>query len=405
MTVRTRGWLLATTAAVVAVMTLACSTTIAGSAIKAPGEASSDGVDLALLDAGNFPTTPRPALGPAGDALRGGWAEGRRLAGVVVGPWEADRDLIDYAQIDSGVVKDTDAVNAMLGAPLGETLNGHGLLAGFSSSRHTEKGAYKSLLNMVLELASPADATAAVTAMASKDAALTMPFDTKPIPTKPISIPRHPATNAVTYQWTAQYPDPGGPRFSVTALTAHGQYVLAQTATSADKAEAAAQLIATTLDLQQPAVDKFKPTAPDQMAQLPLDPDGLMARTVAPRQENESISDGIYDAHGALHLATGDPVHLSALFKSAGVQQVAEVLETRVYQTPDAGSAARIVDDMTGPNRVGGISGMPKAKCFNETLGYWCVARADRYAFEMQNEQEHALHQMMAAQYRLLTGK
>lgn len=405
MIVRTRGWLLAITAAVVAVMTLACSTTIGGSAIKAPGEASSDGVDLGLLDAGNFPTTPRPALGAAGDALRGGWAEGRRLAGVVVGPWEADRDLIDYAQIDSGVVKDTDAVNAMLGAPLGETLNGHSLLAGFSSSRHTEKGAYKSLLNMVLELASPADATAAVTAMASKGAALTMPFDTKPIPTKPISIPRYPATDAVTYEWTAQYPDPGGPRFLVTALTAHGQYVLAQTATSADKAEAAAQLIATTLDLQQPAVDKFKPTAPDQMAQVPLDPGGLMARTVAPRQENESISDGIYDAHGALHLATGDPVHLSALFKSAGVQQVAEVLETRVYQTPDTGSAARIVDDMTGPNRVGGISGMPKAKCFNETLGYWCVARGDRYAFEMQNEQEHALHQMMAAQYRLLTGK
>lgn len=130
-----------------------------------------------------------------------------------------------------------------------------------------------------------------------------------------------------------------------------------------------------------------------------------MAHTVAPRQENESISDRIYDAHGALHLATGNPVHLAAMFNSAGVQQVSYVLETRVYQTPDTASAARLVADETGPNQVGGISGMPKAKCFNETLGYWCVARADRYAFEMQNEQEHTLHQMMAAQYRMLTGK
>jgi hypothetical protein len=361
-------------------------------------------VNLAVLDAGNFPTTPRAPLGVAGDALRGGWAEGRRLASVVVGPWEVDADLIDYAQIESGVVKDVDAVNALLGAPLGEALNGHNLLAGFSSARHTDKGPYKDLLTTVLELASPADASATITEMAAKGAALTMPFDTKPIPTQPFSIPRYPATTALTYQWTAQYPDPG-PRFSVTALTAHGQYVLAQTATSTDKPDTAAGLIATTLDLQQPLVDKFKPTPPDQMAQLPLDPDGLMAHTVAPRQENESISDGIYDAHGALHLATGDPVHLAALFKSAGVQQVSYVLETRVYQTPDTASAARLVADETGPNQVGGISGMPKAKCFNETLGYWCVARADRYAFEMQNEQEHALHQMMAAQYRMLTGK
>ncbi|EFG79763.1 hypothetical protein HMPREF0591_0345, partial [Mycobacterium parascrofulaceum ATCC BAA-614] len=254
-------------------------------------------------------------------------------------------------------------------------------------------------------LASPADASAAVADMTAKDAALTLPFDDKPVPTQPFSIPRHPGIAALTYHWTALYPDPGAPRFSVTALSAHGQYVLAQTAISADNADVAGQLIATTLDLQQPAIDTFKPTARDQLAQLPLDPDGLMARTLAPRPENESISDGIYDAHGALHLATGDPVHLAALFKSANVQQVSYVVETRVYQTPDAGAAARIVADMSGPHQVGGVSGMPKAKCFNEALGYWCVARAERYAYEMQNEQEHALHQMMAAQYRMLTGK
>lgn len=388
-----------------AAATVACTTTIAGSAIKAPGSDNSDGVIVAMLDVGNFPTTPRPTLGAAGDPLRGGWAEGRRLAGAVVGPWEANPDLIDFAQMESGVVKDTDAVNALLGAPLGEALNGHHLLAGFSSARHTDKGPYKDLLNMVLELASPADATAAVTDMAAKGASLTMPFDTKPVPTQPFSIPRYPTTTVLSYNWTSHYPEPGGPRFTVTALTAHGQYLLAQAATSSDNADTAAQMIATTLDLQQPGVDKFTPTPPDQMAQLPLDPDGLMARTVAPRTENESISDGVYDAHGALHLAPEDPVHLSALFKSAGVQQVAWVLETRVYQTPDAGAAARLVADMTGPQQVGGISGMPKAKCFNETLGYWCVARADRYAYQMQNEQEHALHQMMAAQYRMLTGK
>lgn len=382
-----------------------CSTTIDGTATTAAGAGGWDGVEVALLDVGNYPTTPRPPLGVAGAPREGGWAEARRLATNVVGPWEVDPALTQYAQVDTGPVKASEGVNALLGAPMGDGLAGHRFVAGFSSSRHTGTGPYKSLLNVVLELDTPADATAAVADMAAKSAALTQPFDTKPVPTQPISIPRYAGTAAVTYRWTAVYPTPGEPRFSVTAVTAHGQYILAQTATSAQNPDIAAQLIATTLDLQQPLIDKFKPTPYDQLAQLPLDPDGLLARTLPKRSENEVVSDGVYDAHGALHLEPDDAVHMQALFKSVGVQQVAEVAELRVYQTPDAGSAARIVADYSGPHRIGGISGMPKAKCFTETLAFWCVAGADRYAYFIQNEQETALHQMMAAQYRMLTGK
>jgi hypothetical protein len=389
----------------VALLSSGCGTTIAGTAVKAPGAGPADGVDTALLDVGNFPTTPQPARGEAGDQLQGSFAEARRLASNVVGPWEVDPDLIDYVQLESGVVKNYDAVSALLGTPIGDGLATHNLVTGFSSSRHTDKGPYKGLLNIVLELASPADATAAVTSMASKSASLTMPFADTPIPTQHFSIPRYPGSTALTYQFTSQYPDPGQTRVAVTALTAHGQYVLAQTATSAQNPDIAAQLIATALDLQQPLVDTFKPTPRDQLSHLPLDPNGLLAHTIPARPENETNSDGIYDPHGALHLASEDPVHLQALFKSAGTQQVAYTVELRVYQTPDASAATRLVADMTGPQQAGGITGMPKAKCFAETLGFWCVAAADRYAYQIQNEQQTALHQMMAAQYRILAGK
>jgi hypothetical protein len=402
MNTRTRTWV---AVAAVAALTGGCSSTTEGTAVKAPGAESPDGVDVALLDVGNYPTTPVPPLGVAGDAMHGGWAEARRLATNVLGPWEADSSLIDYAQIDSGVVKDYDAVDALLGAPMGSGLAAHNFVAGFSSSRHTHTGAYKGLLNVVLELGTPADAAAAVEAMAAKSGALTMPFADKPIPTAHVAIPRYPGSTAVSYPWTAQYPPPGGPRFSVTALTAHGQYILAQTATSAQSPDIAAQLIATTLDLQQPLIDAFKPTPPGLLAQLPLDPDGLLAHTLPKPDENQTINDGIYDPHAALHLETGDPVHLQALLKSVGAQQVAYVVDIRVYQTPDAAAAARIEADMSGPHQVGGINAMPKAKCFAETLGFWCVATAQRYAYLIQNEQEAALHQMMAAQYRMLTGK
>lgn len=395
---------IAAAVATVAALTVGCSSGIEGTAVKAPGGGTWDGVDPAALDVGNYPTTPRPALGVAGDPVQGGWAEARRLATNVVGPWEVDPALTHFAQNATGVVKDSDGVNALLGAPMGDGLAGHKFVAGFSSSRSTDTGSYKDLLNVVLETDTPADGTAAVADMAAKAAVLTMPYAENPIPTQHFTIPRYPGTAAVTYRWTSHYPTVGD-RYSVTALTAHGQYILAQTATSAENPDSAAKLIATALDLQQPLVDSFKPTPFDKLAQLPLDPDGLLARTLPPRSENETINDGIYDQHGALHLETDNPLHRQALFKSAGVQQVADFVELRVYQTPDPGSAARIVADMTDPHRVAGVTGMPKAKCFTETLAFWCVAAADRYAYFIQNEQEAALHQMMAAQYRMLTGK
>ena len=118
----------------------------------------------------------------------------------------------------------------------------------FSSARHTGTGSYKDLLNIVLETDTPADATAAVADMAARSAALKMPFADAPTPTQHFTIPRYPATAAVTYQSTSTYPTPGT-QFSVTAVTAHGQYVLAQTATSAESPDSAAQLKAQTFDL------------------------------------------------------------------------------------------------------------------------------------------------------------
>ncbi len=85
----------------------------------------------------------------------------------------------------------------------------------------------------------------------------------------------------MTYRWTD--PRGGGERTSVVAITAHGPYVLCQSADSAESPDTAAQLIATTLELQQPLIDKYTPTPVDQLAQLPIDPDGLLAHTVPPR--------------------------------------------------------------------------------------------------------------------------
>lgn len=76
-----------------------------------------------------------PPLGVAGDAVKGGWAEPRRIATAVVGPWETDPTLVHYAQFDSGVVKGPGAVDFRLGSPIGDALKGHNVIAGFSSAQ------------------------------------------------------------------------------------------------------------------------------------------------------------------------------------------------------------------------------------------------------------------------------
>ncbi|MFV1501332.1 hypothetical protein [Mycobacterium kansasii] len=384
-----------------------CSTTIDGRAVSAPAPPGTDDVDVAVLDTGNYPTTARPALGDAGNPIEGGLVESRRMATSVLGPWEADPSLLVYDQLATGVVKGPKTVNFFLGSPIGDGLADHNFVAGFSSARHTSTGSYLGAVNVVLRLASAGDAAAAAAAMAASAVSLTFAFADKPVTTQPFSIPRHPETAAVTYR--SHDPRSGAERFSVTAITAHGPYVLCQAADSAESAQRAAQLIATTLELQQPLIDKFSPTPVDQLAQLPLDPTGLLAHTLPPAKDNTTVEDGIYDQLGIRHFQ-GDPVRAQALFKSVGLQQGSYTAAARVYQTADAGAAGRIVAELADQaaatlKPAAGVAGMPKARCFKSTLGYWCVASAARYAFEVQSPHEADAAQMVAAQYRILTGK
>jgi hypothetical protein len=66
----------------------------------------------------------------------------------------------------------------------------------------------------------------------------------------------------------------------LTVISAHGPYVLVQVAQSAQGAEQSAALAGRLLDLQAPLIDHFQPTDPAHFADLPLDPTGLLARTL-----------------------------------------------------------------------------------------------------------------------------
>ena len=115
--------------------------------------------------------------------------------------------------------------------------------------------------------------------------------------------------------------------------------------------------------------------------------------------------------HGILHFQDNPP-HGQALFKSVGLQQASYTGDVTVYQAGDSDAAARIEADFATEavkfNKLRpapGVPGMPAAKCFAKQVGFYCVAGADKYAFEVQSVHEDETHQRVAAEYRMLTGK
>jgi hypothetical protein len=100
------------------------------------------------------------------------------------------------------------------------------------------------------------------------------------------------------------------------------------------------------------------------------------------------------------------------VFADAGVD-VGVQGDDWVIQARDAAGAAAVADDAvsgftgTGATPVDSVPNLPGSRClkFGGEGGFWCVATADRYEFEVSGLQLNDLHQRMAAQYITLTAK
>ncbi|MGE2818243.1 DUF7373 family lipoprotein [Mycobacterium heidelbergense] len=384
------------------------------SAPPKPPTSPAGGADVTSLDPGHYPTKPNSSLGNAGDAVKGGWVEARRMANNVVGPWEVDPALTEVHCCVSGVVKDPAALNTTLAAPLGDVVGKHNFLAGFASGKRSNllgPHSIMDLTNVVLRFASAADAAAAVADMAAQSAALTPAYRSSR-PTHPIAIPRYPRSTAVadTSEELESF---------VYAFTVHGAYVLCQQSGSGDGPHAAAQLVAATLDKQLPSIDQFTPTPAEQLPGLALDPTGLLAHTL--QGDQVSSSTGVYEPRADMHIDSrlAEPAKQWALFNAVGLQSVAWA-GTTVYETRDGSAAARLVEEFASAELAynyrpaAGIKGMPNAKCLappppdpqiNSIPGVFCFAAAGRYTIVVFTDQQVDAHQRAAAQYLMLTAR
>lgn len=392
-----------------------CSSVVTGSAVKSGGPAPA-AANAALLDPGNYPRRPRPPLGTVADDATGRRVEAQRMADMVTGPWQIDDRLISPTNAEiapTTAISDPGRLSVLVrGETIAPIAASHHFEAGFVSGRATppppkgQAGADnpKILDNGVLRFPSTQDAADAAAAMGAADLGTVRPGN---IWATRLPIPRYPAAVADVAALS------GG--FEAESFTAHGPYVFFQFAGSKDSAAAAADMIAKTLDLQGPSADHFQATPVDQLASLPADPTGLLARTV-PATEPSINQSAVYSPQGSLHFRA-DPVATQAMYNDAGIARVAAD-RTTVYEAVDITGAQRAADGLVrtdvpflGYHSAPGINGLPSARCFDRgpdstdlgAVRFLCIATADRYAFKATAAQEIEAHQVIAAQYLMLT--
>ena len=380
----------------VVVLSAACSTTVDGSAVRESGTAPGPTVDISKLDVGPYPTQPGQPMGVTGDPLRGVLVEAQRMANNVVGPWEVDSTLTGWFGFSATVLQSADALAQIGPEPFAAAASQHGFINGFASARTAE--GQKILLNAVLRFADPG-AAAAAAADFGDIAAKTGEGVQR------AQIPGHPDAQAASYTQTE---GSSGKRWSaVRAFTAHGQYVFMQLAQAVDGMDPAVGLVAKTIDLQGPTIDKFRATDPSEFADISLDPTGLLARTIpVPENEATTIQNTTYEQRGALHFQN-DPARSATLFSETETDLVA-MAKTNVYQTKDSESAARIVDgfyDELQPTSQPAkpVNNLPDSRCLQlADQGFYCLGAADRYAIETSSKNLLDAQQQVAAQYAML---
>ncbi|MBY0287499.1 MAG: hypothetical protein K2X52_10155, partial [Mycobacteriaceae bacterium] len=136
-----------------ALIATACTTVVDGAAHRSPGGPAPGTVDVSLLDTGNYPTRPAPALGVAGTPEKGALVEGARMAEHVVGPWQVD-PAVSVSALPTRIYDAAGSLKALLSEKIALAAGKHNFVAGFSSARRSESERV-SLVNAVLRFADP----------------------------------------------------------------------------------------------------------------------------------------------------------------------------------------------------------------------------------------------------------
>ncbi|TLF65530.1 hypothetical protein FEK33_19690 [Nocardia asteroides NBRC 15531] len=173
------------------------------------------------------------------------------------------------------------------------------------------------------------------------------------------------------------------------------------------------QIVQRYLDRQLALLKEFTATPIADLDKLPLDTEGLLAKTL--RRDPPRPGAAVYPAHAALGLAER-PAALSAAFADSGVDYVA-ISGATIYRARDEAAAARLIVALEkgafnarGLVDAAGPENLPVAHCYEldpnlEMTGVnspRCIAPVGRYAISVVGANLQEVRQRISAQYKLL---
>ncbi|MEU8896901.1 hypothetical protein [Nocardia sp. NPDC048505] len=162
------------------------------------------------------------------------------------------------------------------------------------------------------------------------------------------------------------------------------------------------------LDKQFELLKGYTPTPVDKLPDLPVDPEGLLARTL-PVDKPGTYDDptGVYPVAAELHLRTR-PDLMRRTYTDARVDLIATA-GSQLYRTGDPAAAQRLLAALTAavPTDFAPYDsppGLPDAKCFKKRIGVslTCYLTYEHLLAEVVAAQPQDLNQRLAAQYKLL---
>lgn len=417
-------------ALLLAVMLAGCGTPVADDPVSSPPASSPSAapapsaapsapvpqVDPARLDTGDYATAPLPPLGVAGNADAGRRVESHRMAPFVTGPWQVDEALRVGSSPAASIVLERDDIGLHIWPFLAAGAVQLPFVVGFVADRRASADSNEfSVRNEVLRFAD--DGAAAAAAVGIVHASQLKPPGEPAVPVlrepvRMLPVPGRPDSTGLLLT----FDENGRITQEVTVVTAHGPYLLVQVVRSPKGPDDAVVVAARTLDLQIPLIDGFRPTDPAQFATLPLDPTGVVARTLPRATIDETpMSGSAYPPAGALH-AEDDPVLTAPQWAEAGVDEISLGLAT-VYRAKDVASATRLVTQLgdaaaarPSSQPAEGVPGLPGSRCIQVSDGagvapkYLCLGTADRYVLKTLARDLDRVQEQLAAQYRMLTG-
>lgn len=384
-----------------------CTTVMEGAAARDPA-VKTGAVDASLLDAGNYPTRPRPPLGAAGSASRGALLDAQSLAEYVTGPWEVDPAMtapIHFMGIPAAVamLPENLGVVFMPKSDVMAALGRRGVINGFAAGRQVKN--QRTLVNLVLRY--PDAASAAATVAEAGRANVNMP-DLPARTLTPVAIPGHGEAVATTYTWDD--PNLHTTWATVQSFTAHGPFVFFQRAEVVGSADVGAALIGKTLDLQGPAIDRYTPVDPAQFPTLPKDPSGVLALALpVGKGAGLVVNNATYGRQAMLHFST-DPLAAAKVFADAGLDVSVQGAGWLERARDEAGAAILLEDGIKSMEQDGpvdkGVPNLPGSRCQEnaERKTITCDGVVGRYYYEVWGHTVKDTYQRAAAQYLILAA-